>query len=62
MNHDIVTFNFKDYKAVLSPELNCKGCHVLNTGICHKVNCQSHERKDKTTVIYKPHYRLGVKL
>ena len=59
MKHDIVIRKGKEFKAVSGDE--CENCAFVSCGInvCNSVNCQGHEREDKTDVIYKPHYRLN---
>lgn len=66
MIHNIVTYHSKAYKAVKpkSDSDRCIGCKFDMDGFsdgCRLFDCTPRERLDGNHVIYKPHYRLGVK-
>ena len=63
MIHNIVVRDSKAYMAVKPISYTaCDGCAFNKTTHCQSVKCSPVERGDKKMVIYKPHYRLGVKL
>lgn len=63
MIHNIVVADGKAYKAVKPiDDALCDGCSFTKTVHCQSAKCTFDHRKDKSNVIYKPHYRIGVKL
>jgi len=66
MIHNIVVVGHAEFKAVKNTcdVHSCNGCSFLEKDECvtGDIICSSLERDDMTEAIYKPHYRIPIKL
>ena len=62
MNHNVITVNGLEYKAVKSiNEDTCNQCAFLMSTACSVIHCMKAERDDNERVIFKRHIKLKSK-
>ena len=62
MNHNVITVNGLEYKAVKTPSNSCRKCAFIDD-YCEsdKYACTESVRVDKESVIFKRHIKLKSK-